>query len=200
MAMTESKLKQQLCEVSGRLYERGLISSRGGNVSARLPGKSEFWITGNQADKFQVLTRDLVKVSVSGRKIKGVRNPSIETPFHSAIYRTRHDVNAVVHAHNPVTMALALAGIRLKPQTVETKYYLKKVGTVGFAEPGSKALAHHVGKQIARANTLILYGHGVVGVGSGLIEAEHLVELLEEAAITQLASSLVLSQRRRVPG
>lgn len=192
-------MKKQVCEVSRRLYERGLISSRGGNVSARLPGKNEFWITASQVAKFQVLIRDLVKVSTNSHKISGIRDPSSETLFHSAVYRAREDVNAVVHAHNPITMALALAGITLNPLTVEAKYYLKRVVKVRYAEPGSKALADQVGKHISRTNVLILEGHGVVGVGSDLIEAEHLVELLEEAAVTQFASSLARYQRRKIP-
>ena len=195
MVIPENKLKTQLCEVSRRLYERRLITARGGNVSARLAGRDKFWITGSQTDKFQVLPNDLVKVSLSGHKISGMRDSSIETPFHSAVYRRRKDVNAIVHAHNPITMALTFAKVTVEPLTVEAKYYLKKIVKVRYAEPGSKALADQVGKHIARTNVLILDGHGVVGVGSDLVEAEHLVELLEEAAITQFASCLVRERR-----
>ena len=195
MVIPENKLKTQLCEVSRRLYERRLITARGGNVSARLAGRDKFWITGSQTDKFQVLPNDLVKVSLSGHKISRMRDSSIETPFHSAVYRRRKDVNAIVHAHNPITMALTFAKVTVEPLTIEARYYLKKIGKVRYAEPGSKALADQVGKHIARTNVLILDGHGVVGVGSDLVEAEHLVELLEEAAITQFASCLVRERR-----
>ncbi|MEM2913766.1 MAG: class II aldolase/adducin family protein, partial [Candidatus Bathyarchaeia archaeon] len=42
---TEEELKEEICETMKRLFNRGLISALGGNVSARVPEAKEFWIT-----------------------------------------------------------------------------------------------------------------------------------------------------------
>jgi len=92
--------------------------------------------------KGNVNVDDLVKVDLDGNVIEGVLRPSTETPFHAAIYRVRPDVNAVIHAHNPVTLGLALAGVNLKPISVEAVMTLRRVEVVPFAFPGTDQLAN----------------------------------------------------------
>ena len=131
--VSEDEIKQEITRVMRALYERGLVSALGGNVSARVPGASEFWITPSGVFKGNVNVDDLVKVDLDGNVIEGVLRPSTETPFHAAIYRVRPDVNAVIHAHNPVTLGLALAGVNLKPISVEAVMTLRRVEVVPFA-------------------------------------------------------------------
>ena len=54
-----------------------------------------------------------------------------------------------------------------------------------WAIPGTKTLANLIGKHIENTKVLILMNHGVVGVGSDLLEAEAIVETLEEVAAIQ---------------
>ncbi len=180
---TEEELKQEICEVSRRIFERGLASAIGGNVSARLPGANEFWITPSGVFKGKINPDDLVKLDLEGNIVEGYMKPSIEWPFHAAIYKARPDVNAVVHAHNPVTVGLALAGKEIKPVTVDAIVFLRKIPIVPFRYPGTDELAKAVAERIAGARCLVLQNHGVIGVGHTLLEAEAVVETLEEVAI-----------------
>lgn len=187
---SEDEVKRGIIRVMRTLYDKGLISALGGNVSARIPGSQEVWITPSGVFKGDLHEEDLIKIDLEGNVIEGFMRPSTEWPFHVAIYRVRPDVNAVIHAHNPITTGLALAGVEIKPITVEAVVTLRKVPVVPFAFPGTKELAELVAKYAGEtgARALVLQNHGVVGLGYNLVEAEAVVETLEEVAWTMLSS------------
>ena len=187
---SEEKLKERICKTVERLFNRGLISALGGNVSARIPEANEFWITPSGVFKGELKPKDLVKVDLDGNVVKGSLKPSIETPFHAVIYRKRVDVNAIVHSHNPIATGLALAGIQIQPITIEAVAILGDIKIVPWAIPGTKTLANLVGKHVENAKVLVLMNHGVVGVGSDLLEAEAVVETLEEVATIQFIARI----------
>jgi len=193
---SEEEIRREIIRVMRELYRRGLISALGGNVSARLPGSNEVWITPSGVFKGDLHEDDLVKIDLEGNVIEGFLKPSVEWPLHVKIYQVRPDVNAVVHAHNPVTTGLALAGIAPMPITVEAVFTLRKVPIVPYAFPGTKELAELVGEHIkGGARALILQNHGVIGVGYNLVEAEAIVETLEEVSLTMLAA-MIAGQRK----
>ncbi|RLI26613.1 MAG: class II aldolase/adducin family protein [Candidatus Hecatellales archaeon] len=197
--MNEEDLKREICLVVRQLFDRGLIFPHGGNVSARLPGSGEYWITPSSVYKGRIQPQDLVKMSLEGEVLEAAegRKPSIEHPMHQAIYKRRSDVNAVVHTHNPAVTGLMAAGVDLQPVTVEAGLVLRKVRMVPFALPGSRELAEKAG-ELAKGETsaLLLQGHGVVGLGKSLIEAMAVVETLEGLALTQFFALLAA---RRIP-
>ncbi|RLE61855.1 MAG: class II aldolase/adducin family protein [Thermoprotei archaeon] len=193
---SEKELKREIIRVMKVLYKRELISALGGNVSARMPNSKEIWITPSGIFKGDLHEEDLVKIDLEGNIIEGFMRPSIEWPLHVAIYKKRPDVNAVVHAHNPVTTGLAIAGIELEPITVEAVITLRKVPIVPYAYPGTDELAELVAKHIEGARALVLQNHGVIGVGYNLVEAETIVETLEEVALTQFVAMLASGKKK----
>ena len=183
-------LKQEIVRITSLLYDRGLITAVGGNVSARTAGAKEFWITPSGLFKKDLAPNDLIRCNLDAKVVKGIMKPSIETPFHAAIFRCREDVNAVVHAHNPIATALGVAGVEIEPVTVEGALFLAKVPIVPFKNPGSTALADAVAEHIVGHRALILKNHGVIGVGYGLVEAMSAVEILEEMATIMYVSKI----------
>jgi len=185
----EEQIKKDVCKVMRNLFERGLVSALGGNVSARIPSAKEFWITPSGIFKGELTSDDLIKLDFDGNIIEGIGRPSIEWPLHAAIYKVRPDVNAVVHAHNPVTLGLALAGVGLKPITVEAVMVLRKVETIPFAFPGTDQLARLVAEKASiGARAIIMQNHGIIAVGANLYEAEAIAETLEEVAMAQFVA------------
>jgi len=176
-------LRLELTKVMRILYERKYISSLSGNASVREPGSSEFWITPSGVFKGALKPSDIIKMNVDGRVLEGRLKPSSEWRFHAAIYRKRKDVNAVIHAHNPITVGLTMAGITIKPVTAEGILFLRKIKIIPYAPPGSQELAGKVAKGIEDCNALILERHGVIAVGRNLVEAEVIVETLEDEAL-----------------
>lgn len=189
LEIPEEQIKNDICKVMRNLFSRGLVSALGGNVSARIPNSKEFWITPSGIYKGELVPDDLIKLDLDGNIVDGFGRPSIEWPIHAAIYRVRQDVNAVVHAHNPVTLGLALAGIGLKPITVEAVMVLRRIEIVPFAFPGTDQLAKLVAEKAARGTrALILQNHGIIAMGANLYEAEAVAETLEEVAMAQFVS------------
>ncbi len=188
--MGEALVKRAIIDAIGMAYRRGLITSTGGNISIRAEGRQRMWITPRSLPKTALKPSDLVLASFSGKRIKGRRDASIEWPFHSAIYRTRSDVNAIVHTHNPLTMGIVASAEPLEFLTVEAEMIIKKILVLPYRSPGSKDLADLVAQAVKESNVLILERHGVVAVGRNLDEACSLVEVLEEAATTQTVARL----------
>ncbi|MEM1644688.1 MAG: class II aldolase/adducin family protein [Ignisphaera sp.] len=200
LGFDEEQLKKDICKVMRNLFERGLVSALGGNVSARLPGVNEFWITPSGIFKGELTSDDLVKLDLDGNLIEGFGRPSIEWPLHAAIYKVRPDVNAIVHAHNPVTLGLALAGVGIKPITVEAVMVLRKVETVPFAFPGTDQLAKLVVEKAASgARAIILQNHGIIAMGANLYEAEAVAETLEEVATAQFVAMTLGKEPPTIP-
>lgn len=197
---SEDQLKEEICKVMKNLFQRGLVSALGGNVSARIPGAQEFWITPSGIFKGELTPDDLVKIDFEGNVLDGFMRSSIEWPMHAAVYKVRPDVNAVVHAHNPITLGLSLAGYTLKPISVEAVMVLRKVEVVPFAFPGTDQLAKLAQEKAATgARALILRNHGILALGSNLYDAEAIAETLEEVATAQFVSLALGKEPTTIP-
>jgi L-fuculose-phosphate aldolase len=161
----------------------------GGNASARKMNSEEVWITPSGLYKPELKPSDLVKIDLEGKTLEGIFKPSMEWYFHTAIYRRRADVNAVLHTHSPFTTGLALADVKIRPITLEAATMLAKVPILPFAYPGTEDLGKQVGEAIMGSRAVVLQNHGVVAVGFDLIEALSTVEILEEVSIMTFVAS-----------
>ncbi|MCL7393526.1 MAG: class II aldolase/adducin family protein [Thaumarchaeota archaeon] len=198
---SEDELKEEIIRISKTLYERSLITALGGNISARIPGAREFWITPSQVFKGALKPDDLVKLNLDGDLVEGFLKPSIEWPMHAAVYKVRPDVNAVVHAHNPMVLGLTLAGKRIKTTiTDEAVLLLRRIEEIEFKFPGTTQLAEAVAQAASRgARAIILKNHGVLALGTNLLEAEAIVELLEAIATIEFVCYTLGREPPEVP-
>jgi len=178
----ELALKEEIAKMMALLYQKNLVTPTGGNVSARLRGSNHFWITPSGRFKGNLKVRDLVKVALKGREYSGRLRPSVETPLHSKIYHTRNDVNAVIHAHSPISLGAALAGIEIKPVTPEGVLFVGEVPVAEFETPGTEDLAERVVKMLKSHQVVVMQNHGVVAVGRNLLEALNRIEIVEMTA------------------
>ncbi len=189
MSSEETALKEQLIKCMVSLHARGLMTGIGGNASVRIEGTEEVLITPSGLYKPDLKPDDIVKIDLDGNTLEGVFKPSIEWYFHTAIYRKRMDVNAVLHTHSPYTTGLALAGKKIEPVTYEAAVMLADVPILEFRYPGTKELGDLVGNAMMGHRAAILQNHGVITVGYDLIEAITTIEVLEEISkMTYIAS------------
>ena len=176
------RLKKEIANTMRLLYEKSLITPIGGNVSARPSGSSSFWITPTSQFKGHLNAHDLVKVTLDGKWSSQTLKPSVETPLHSEIYRIRNDVNAIIHAHSPVTLGVTLAGVEIKPLTPEGVLFVGEVPVVQFETPGTENLANAVAQMLKSHQVAVMQNHGVVAVGGSLLEALNRLEIVEMTA------------------
>ncbi len=192
MGDSKAYLRTEIVEISRRLYNRGLVSGAGGNVSAIVRDSETALITPSGLCKGNLRPDDIVEVDYSGRRVSGGLEPTSELLMHLRVYEVRSDVNAIVHAHPPVSTGFACAGISLNYTAIpEVIAMLGKISFVGYATPTTEELAFKVSKHILEANALLLENHGTITIGSNLEQAYQRVELLEDLAKTTLVAKLL---------
>jgi L-fuculose-phosphate aldolase len=183
--MDNSSTISRIVEISRFMYERKYVSSRNGNVSA-LNERGEVLITPASSCIGYLDPSDIVEVDLEGVRLHGKHNPSLELPFHLAVYRSREDVRAVVHAHPPYLTAFSLVG-RIPYDDILPEFVVSvgSVEFIPFAMPGSPELASTVSDAVCNVNALVLSNHGAITVGMDVDEAFMRMEDLEHAAKVQ---------------
>ncbi len=189
MNKDEYKIKEQICEIGKRIYNKGFAAANDGNISVKI-GENKFLTTPTGVSKGFMKPEMIVKVNSDGILIEGTGKPSSEIKLHLMAYKERRDITSVVHAHSPYATAFAVAGIPLdKPLLAEAVYTLGEVPLVEYATPGSKELAGCIDEYLKNHDALLLANHGVLTVGSDLENAYFKLETVEfYAKITYLTN------------
>ncbi|MBO8165027.1 MAG: class II aldolase/adducin family protein [Brevibacillus sp.] len=177
--------KQVICELqkTGKyMMEHGLAWGNAGNISARIDDK-HYVITASGTFLGELDETDFAVCSLYEQiPPKGKKKPSKETPMHRAIYETRPDIQAVLHASPFYSTLIACSSIKIPSNWfVETMYYLERVERVPYHHPGSQELGEAVRAKAKRANILLLENHGVLVYDVSIREARMALQTLEIA-------------------
>ncbi len=198
--MTRRDLARRMAACCRQLASRGLIVGSDGNVSARL-GPDRVLVTPSGGLKSQLSGAQMVAVSLSGRRVRGQRNPTSELDLHLRILRVRTDVGAVVHAHPPVATSFAVAGEGFTSFVLpELIFLVGSVPLVPYATPGTSAVGDGVAPYLEGHNALLLANHGAVTMGRTLEEAWIRMETLEHGARILFGSRLLGRVTELEPG
>jgi L-fuculose-phosphate aldolase len=184
-------LKKEMAYFMRRLYKKGLTTTTGGNISVRMAGGIVL-ITASQTDKGRMKADEIAMVDLHGRQLSAKLRPSMETIMHLAVYRHRADISCIVHAHPPLSTSFAASH-----QTIETALMGEAYAIVGkpalapYAIMGSDELAQSVALAASKAYVLLMANHGVLAMGTSLLEAFDRIEVTENCARIELASRLL---------
>ncbi len=188
MSKSEFQLRQEIARIGRLMYEKGFISASDGNISARL-GVDQFLITPSGLHKGFLEPEELVIVDQNGQKIssrpyaKRHLKPTSELPMHLEAYRQRPDIEAVVHAHPPITIALTIADIPLADCLLpEVIVFLGLIPTTQYATPSSEESVGAIRQLIANHDAIVLRRHGSVTVGDSPMQAFMRLETVEQNA------------------
>jgi len=187
MDSLERELREKLAWTAIRSYRRGHVAAAGGNVSARVPGRDEVLITPTGVSLELTTIDNIVKVDINANQIDGhpTCKPSKETGFHCAVYRTRPEVNAIVHVHPPYCTAFSNRYEELPLVTVSASVGLKAVPIIDVALSGSAELRGFVEdafRMNPMAKAVMMRAHGVIAAGSDLVNAYDIADLVENTA------------------
>lgn len=180
-------LKEEVARISVKAYERGLVFGTGGNVSVRIPGTGRALITPTGVSLGDTTIHNLSEIEIeTGEAVPECEyKPSKERYFHAAIYRLRPDVNAVVHLHPPYATAWSVKCGDLPLVTVTAQANLKRVPCVPAYPSGSAELRDSIAKaveEVPELKGLLMCRHGMVTMGTTLVQAYNLADLLEDSA------------------
>jgi ribulose-5-phosphate 4-epimerase/fuculose-1-phosphate aldolase len=142
-----------------------------GHVGARLPGERSIAV--RMFRRAEGSSKDwLVHFDYSLKKISGVGTIPRESVIYSEIFKARPDVNAAVHCHAAMCVALSLADQPVDWVHMQSSRF--KGGTPIFPRP-IYILDPSEGAELARAlgpaSAIMIKGHGIVTVGATIDEA-----------------------------
>ncbi len=188
--MNFEKEKQETAYFMRRLYERGLTTCSGGNVSQRIG--DVVLITASQTDKASIQDEQIAEIHINGDNLTPHLCPSMETTMHLAVYRMREDIKSIVHAHPVTATAFATTNKKINcTLTGETRAIIGIPVNAPYALMGTEDLAKQVAEAAIKANVVLMENHGVICFGKNLLLAFDRMEVLEAAAKQTLITHLL---------
>ncbi len=177
--INDRTLKEQICEIGRRVYNRSFAAANDGNISIRV-GENEVLCTPTMICKGFMKPEDICAVDLQGNQIAGTRKRTSEILLHLEIMKARTDIKAVVHCHPPHATAFAVAREPI-PQCVlpEVEVFMGEVPLAPYETPGSQKFAETVLPFLKATNTIILTNHGTVSFGKDLEDAYWKTEILD---------------------
>lgn len=189
--MKYEDIRRQVLTAIRQASAQGLIHGTSGNISVRdrEAGVAAITPSGRPYDIME--PGDIAIVTLEGEWVDGPYAPSSETPMHTAVYRARPDVGAVVHNHALFCTVMAMAVDELPPSTPPQAEFAP-IRVVPFAVPGSRALAASVTAALGTDGlAVLLRNHGSLCCGRDLPAAMNAAAYVEEAAqVAYYASAL----------
>ena len=176
------QVKQRICEVGRRMWQRGWVAANDGNISARLDRRCVL-VTPTGVSKGAMDPSMICATDMDGRQIggDGRHRPTCEVKMHLAIYRARPDVHAVVHTHSPHAVAFCITRTSL-PKNIypEVEVLLGEVPLAEYARSSTDEVPRSIEPLITpQTRAILLANHGPVTFGESLDIAYNRMEVLE---------------------
>ena len=173
----ELLIRKQIIETCLLLERKKLNQCKSGNVSFRWNDGLLITPSGMSYNKIKI--DDIVYIN-NKKKFLGKRKPSIEWQFHFDIFKSKKDVNAIIHNHPVYATGFSILQKNIKPYHYMIAFFGgNDVKCAKFALPGSKELSQHVVKSLKDRKACLLANHGSVIVGKDFDETIILTEELE---------------------
>lgn len=189
--MLMQKEREQIVAYGKKLVTANLTKGTGGNLSIFDRKTGYVAISPTGIDFFETRPEDVVIIDLDGNIIEGDKKPSSEWEMHLMPYRTRTDIDAVMHAHTTYVTALAC----LRWELPATHYMIAVAGpTVRCAEYatyGSHELAVNACEAMKDRNAVILANHGILAGAKDMLNAFNIVEEIEYCSEVYLRAKQV---------
>ena len=177
--MLMQKAREELVKYGKKLVTAGLTKGTGGNLSVFDRANGHVAITPSGIDFFEIQPEDIVIIDLDGKIVEGDRTPSSEWEMHLMPYRTRADIDAVIHAHTMYATVLACLREELPP----THYMIAVAGptvrVAKYATYGTHELAINASEAMVDRKAVLLANHGILAGANDLLNAFNIVEEIE---------------------
>ena len=177
--MLMREVRDEIIKYGKKLVTSNLTKGTGGNISVFDRETGYMAITPSGIYFFEIMPEDIVIMDLDGNVVEGTRNPSSEWEMHLLQYKTRTDLDAVIHAHT--TYATVLACLR---QSLPATHYMiavagKDVRCAEYATYGSHELAVNATEAMKDRKAVILANHGILAGANDLLNAFNIIEEIE---------------------
>jgi L-fuculose-phosphate aldolase len=174
-------LRTMLIVACRELTRLGLTYGTSGNVSVRCDAR-RFFVSPSGMDYGVLQADDVPLMDLDGRWF-GHRRPSSEWRFHRDIYKSRHDVGAIVHTHSAQATALACTG-----RGIPAFHYMvavaggRDIRCAPYYAFGTQELSEAALAALKDRKACLLANHGVIATGADLATAISLAGEVENLA------------------
>jgi len=184
-------VRELVCSTGKELLRRGLVFGTWGNVSCRVD-KDFMIITPSGRDYLVLTPEDMVLVNINNLSHEAGKKPSSEKNLHAQIYKSRREINAIIHIHSQNASTVAAARREVPPLLDDMAQVIgPSIKVAEYAIPGTVRLANYVVRALAGRNAVLLANHGAVCVGRNMDEALVVCEILEKSCRTFIESEFL---------
>ena len=211
MPMELEEIMRQVAQANRVLADLGLatgVTSALGHASQRVPSEPDKFVVKGREYELDALAvmrpEDMVVCDTEGFLVGG--RPGLtqcsEIKIHSCIYKTRPDVQSVVHVHPRFIVLLSVLRVTLVPMCQEGIQLVRQplplyphVKTIQ-----SDAEGMEVAELLGQGSAVLLQGHGAVTAGPSLSQAvTSIAQLEEQARLNYLAYCAQGREHPRIP-
>jgi L-ribulose-5-phosphate 4-epimerase len=165
--------KEQVYQTTLELVKIDLIRLAAGNISSRLPD-GHIAITPSGVLYSQLRPEDIVIMDLESKVLEGTYRPSSEWQLHTEIYKALPDAGAVVHVHSRYAIALGAVSAEIPVCNLEILEMGGPIPLAPFQIPGTREVGLEAAKYFKERSglrSLLLQDHGMVAVGTDLLDA-----------------------------
>jgi L-fuculose-phosphate aldolase len=197
-----SKLRERVAQACRILGKLNLTKEPSGHVSARVPGEDKVLIKARGPEESGlrfVGARDIITVDFNGKKVAG--DDGLESPqevfIHTWLYKTRPDVQCVVHVHPLTVVLFTICNKPLLPLYGAYDPSGLRLLVEGLASyPRSITVSNEkLGEEFAQAmgnkSACLMRGHGITSAGPNVEEATLTAIKLNDAAVINYQAALL---------
>lgn len=156
------ELKEQICDVGQRMWQRAYVDGNGGNIAIRVADDLAL-CTPTLVSKGFMKPADLCLVDLDGNQKAGKKKRTSEILMHLEIMKRQPRAKATAHCHPPHATAYAVAGV--EPPTCmipEIEVFIGKVPIAPYRTPGTPEMGKLVADLVDKHNTVLMGNHGAV--------------------------------------
>jgi ribulose-5-phosphate 4-epimerase/fuculose-1-phosphate aldolase len=157
-----------------------------GHVGARLPSGEGVTVKMFRKPEAEGIEDWMIRFDYSMKKISGIGRPPTEAAIYTEIFKVRPDVQAIIHCHAPMCIALSLADQKIDAIHMQSSHF---AGGVDIYQKPIFIIDEDEGKELARElgknDAIVIKGHGIVAVGKSVDEVFTRTLYLERSAKIQ---------------
>lgn len=181
-------LKEQICEVGRRLWQREYVDGNGGNIAIRV-GEDIALCTPTLVSKGFMKPEDMCLVDLEGNQLAGTKKRTSEILMHLQIMKRQPRAVATVHCHPPYATGFAVAGVEPPTCMIPEYEVFSSVAIAPYRTPGTPEMGKLVADLVDKHNTILMANHGVVSWSHNNVEDAYFkMEILEAYCRTVLVA------------
>lgn len=185
--------RQKLALTCRVLAADGHESGVAGQITCRAEQPGSFWTLKFGLGFDEATSSDFIRVGQDLETLEGEGTPNPATRFHLWVYKSRPDLNCIVHTHPPAVSALSMIGEPLAVAHMDATLFHDDCAWLESwpGLPIADDEGHIISAALGDKHAILLAHHGQLSAGKTIQQAAVLGLMFERVARTQLAARAI---------